>query len=306
MRHRIAGSDARGNAVRVDVEPIVTGEADRRATIESGEAIARHPDPSAVLTEGMRAELAGRELRGGEPGGDVVKCTLDLFAARDDQGVTSRTFTTLYVDARCDVLRASDAQLAWRGELRARACAQGGSTFDRGSSGLQQLIDRMMSDAAREMASDLAVRVLGLSGTSSARAFEDEAERSERAGLDDSPLGAAALAGILPPSPALEHALGDKDNGVRASAWNAVAMSVGPGDRWPLGDTFVADEDVRVRFYQYKALAREASAATLVQLQTGGREGRLVAPLRAFAQRLPLASGGLGISRSRLAKYRAR
>jgi len=51
------------------------------------------------------------------------------------------------------------------------------------------MIDRMMSDAAREMASDLLVRVLGLTGVPSARAFEDEQQQKEIAGIDDGDLG---------------------------------------------------------------------------------------------------------------------
>ena len=295
----IAGSDARANAVKVEVEPIATRDAVVMA-VESGEVITPHPDPAAVLTEGIRAEIAGRALRGGEPGGYVVKCTLDRFAVRDDKGVTSRTFTTLYADAQCDVVRAADGRLAWRGEIRGRTCARGGSTFDRGSSGLQRLIDRMMSDAAREMASDLVVRVMGLTGMPSARVFVDEAARSDLAGIDDAELGPAALAERIVDRAALDRALGDSKGGVRASAWNVVATSVGPGDPWPMGDTFVGDGDVRVRFHQYKALAREASAATLVQLQTAadGEKDSLLVELA----RDSLASGGIGVPRSARAK----
>jgi hypothetical protein len=295
----IAGSDARGSAVKVEVEPIATRDG-VVATVESGEAITAHPDPAAVLTEGIRAEIAGRALRGGEPGGYEVKCTLDRFAVRDDKGVTSRTLTTLYADAQCDVVRASDGRIAWRGEIRGRACARGGSTFDRGSTGLQRLIDRMMSDAAREMASDLVVRVMGLTGMPSARVFADEEARSDFSGIDDSDLGPAALAGRILDRAALDRALGDSKAGVRASAWNVVAMSVGPGDTWPLGDTFVGDDDVRVRFHQYKALAREASAATMVQLQAAAdaEKNSLLSELA----RDSLASGGIGVPRSVRAK----
>ena len=47
--------------------------------------------------------------------------------------------------------------------IRGRATAVGGSTFGRDGSMMQKLADRMMSDASREMASDLTVRALGQS-----------------------------------------------------------------------------------------------------------------------------------------------
>ncbi len=291
----IAETDARSSAVKVDVEPLVTGAA-VATTVGTGEILAPHPDPSAVLTSAIRAELAGRALRGGESGGYVVRCTLDRFAIRDEEAVASRAFAVLYADAACDVLRASDSRLAWRGELRGRACARGSLTIERSSRRIQPLIDRMMSDAAREMASDLLVRVLGLSFAPSERVFEAEVKRSKLGGVDDADLGRAELAERIADRPALEQALGDTDADARASAWNLVAMTVGPGDPWPLGDTFVPDEDARVRFYQYKALAREASAATLTQLKDAASH-ETNALLQELA-RDSVASGGLGFPRT--------
>ena len=114
------------------------------------------------------------------------------------------------------------------------------------------------------------------------------------AGIDEGLIGDMALAERIDRA-AIDVALGDPLVSVRAAAWNAVAMSVGPGDPWPLGDTFVTDDDARVRFYQYKALAREASAATLVQLQTAAKSepDAMLAELAADA----LASGGIGSPR---------
>ena len=294
----IAGSKARESPAKVELEPMVMG-AGVTTAIESGESIAQHPDPSAVLTAGIRDELAGRALRGGEPGGYDVKCTLDRFAVRVENGVTRR-LATLYADAQCDVVRAADSRVAWRGEIRGRACTREASSIERGSPGVQRMIDRMMSDAAREMASDLLVRVLGLTGVPSARAFEDEQQQKEIAGIDDGDLGTAALAERILDRAALDRALADRQAPARAAAWNVVAMSVGPGDAWPLGDTFVPDGTASVRFYQYKALAREASAATLVQLEEAAA-GEKDALLLEMA-RDSLASGGIAFPRSPRAK----
>jgi hypothetical protein len=293
----VSESLARDGAARIDVEPFETRPG-MTARVQSGESIDAHPDPAAVVTAGVRAEIAGRALRGGDPSGSVVKCTLDRFAIRVAKGVTSRNFATLYIDAACDVSRgsASDGALVWRGELRGRASARGGMAFDRGSAGLEHLIARMMSDATREMASDLVVRIAGLEGAASARAFDDEQERADLAGIDDGPLGDMALAEKVD-RPALTIALADAHGNVRAAAWNAVAMGAGPGDPWPLGDTFAADDDASVRFYQYKALARQASAASLTQLQIAlsTEKDALLAELAADA----LSSGGLGLPRRR-------
>lgn len=291
----VAESLAREDAAAVDVEPFET-HAGLVARVQSGESIDEHPDPAAAVTAGMREEIAGRALHGGDPAGATVKCTLDRFAVRMTKGVTTKNFGTLYIDAACDVTRSSDGALTWRGELRGRAAARGGMAFDRGSAGLEHLIARMLSDASREMASDLIVRVLGLKGTASARAFEDETERGDLAGVDDGPIGDMALAEKLDRA-AVDVALGDPVVAVRAAAWNAVAVSAGPGDPWPLGDTFVKDDDARVRFYQYKALARQASAASLVQLQTAAKSETdgLLAELAADS----LATGGIGLPRVR-------
>jgi hypothetical protein len=299
MTPEVAESLAREDATRVDVEPFETRPG-LDARVQSGETIDAHPNPAAAVTAGFREEIAGRALHGGDPAGATVKCTLDRFAVRVTKGVTSKNFGTLYVDAACDVARTTDGALQWRGELRGRAAPRGGMAFDRGSAGLEHLVSRMLSDATREMASDLIVRVLGLQGTSSARAFQDEAQHADLAGIDDGPIGDMALAEKIDRA-AIDVALGDPVVSVRGAAWNAVAMSVGPGDPWPLGDTFIKDDDARVRFYQYKALARQASAATLVQLQAAARTetDAMLAELAADA----IASGGIGSPRlSRLSR----
>src|SRR5580658_7497726 len=71
----VAESLARDGAARVDVEPFETRQ-DMTARIQSGESIDAHPEPAAVVTAGLRSEIAGRALHGGEPGGSLVKCTL--------------------------------------------------------------------------------------------------------------------------------------------------------------------------------------------------------------------------------------
>ena len=278
------------------------------STVSSGKRLLRyaHPDAAAALTAGMRAEIGGRALEGGDPGGTSVTCTLDRLAVRDSTSVTTSTFAVLYVDLACDAVRATGGALVWRGELRGRGCARTLTGFARGASGLQTLLDRTMSDVARELASDLLVRALGLRSTAtSARVFDDEAESADIAGVDDGALGKAALAEDLTSlataasvdggAAGMLAALADPKTGRRAQAWNALAMASGPGDPWPLDKAVARDGDERVRFYQYKALAREASPAALAELQAAVRDdgGSLASEMARDA----LASGGLGLPR---------
>src|SRR5579859_6203422 len=70
---------ARTMGTPVDMEPIA-----RRARGDTMlvPAPIAPPGVEAVLTSGMSSELRARALRGGEPGGYVVRCTLDRFAIR--------------------------------------------------------------------------------------------------------------------------------------------------------------------------------------------------------------------------------
>src|SRR5208337_1093056 len=149
--------------------------------------------------------------------------------------------------------RLRDEAVVWRGELRGRACAEGSNVLGSSLGVTQRLVDRALSDAAREMASDLAVRALALRAAPSARAFPDEGEQRAASGLDDSPWGAAALEEN---ADSVEHALRTldaHDTTLRAAAWNVVAMAAGPGDPWRAGDKMALDAEPFVRFEQYKA-----------------------------------------------------
>ncbi len=158
------------------------------------------------------------------------------------------------------------------------------------------LVDRAFSDAAREMASDLAVRALGLDAAPSTRAFYDEDQQRSASGLDDTPWGPAAL-GESPASVAhAMRSLDPHDAVLRAAAWNVVAMAAGPGEAWPAADHVELDPDALVRFVQYKALARLGSPAALAQLRTAlDREGDA---LLAEMLRDAIASGGIGVARA--------
>jgi hypothetical protein len=90
----VAPSQAR-DPTPVQLEPIATG-----AGVTGDFA---PPGPAAVLTAAMSAELAGRALRGGEPGGYGVRCTLDRFALRTRSSVADgEEMMALYADLSCE------------------------------------------------------------------------------------------------------------------------------------------------------------------------------------------------------------
>jgi hypothetical protein len=292
----IATSASRMAPVRIDLEPIVMGRG-ADGGISSGQARFTEPDPAAVLTSGMAAELAGRALHGTDAATFVVRCTLDRFALRTQSNLPgTRDYAVLYVDLTCEAERASDRAVVWRGALRARTAASGGNAFRRDTAMLQRLADRTVSDAARELASDLAVRALGLVSAPSARVFADETERASLGGIDDTPIGAAALIESAEKAASMLEALHDGDATIRAAAWNVIALAAGPGDPWPLGDVFTTDDDLLVRFFQYKALARQGSARQLAQLHAARlkEDEPLLAELADDAQ----ATGGIGFART--------
>jgi hypothetical protein len=256
------------------------------------------PGPAAVLTAAMAQELAGRGLTGGEPGGYQVRCRLDRFATRSETSVTeSEQTVVVYADLSCEAHRAPDGAAVWRGELRGRACQRGRNVLGSSTGVKATLVDRAFSDAAREMASDLAVRALALHALPSTRAFADEDQQKTASGLDDSPWGPAALSETPAGVERAMRSLDPHDATLRAAAWNVVALAVGPGDPWPTGEKVALDDDALVRFVQYKALARLGSAGAMAQLRGAlptESDGLLAEMLRDA-----IASGGIGVARSR-------
>jgi hypothetical protein len=284
----VAPSAAR-EPTRVDLDPIAPG-----GEVEAG---FEPPGPAAVLTAAMGQELAGRALSGGEPGGYQVRCTLDRFAVRSETNVTEgEQLLALYADLSCEARRAQDGAVVWRGELRGRACEKGSNVLGSNVGLTRTLATRALADASREMASDLALRALGLQAAPSVRVFADEAQQRALSGLDDTPWGPAAL---QENGAAVERALRSRDERdaiLRAAAWNVVAMAAGPGEPWRAGESLALDDDALVRFVQYKALARHASPAALAQLRAAaGSEGDAV-----VSEMLPdaVATGGLGVMRT--------
>ena len=256
------------------------------------------PGPAAVLTAAMKAELDGRALRGGEPGGYRVACVLGRFAARSHGSVTeSQEMLVLYADLTCEAKRTSDGAVVWRGELRGRAAESGANVLGSESSVTQRLAVRALSDASREMASDLVLRGLALQAEPSARVFTDDQAQRGEGGLDDTPWGPAALEeNAAAVDGAMKEATAD-DPVTRAAAWNVVAMSVGPGDAWTAGDKMHLDDDPLVRFQQYKALARLGTPGSLDQLRAMAEKEDDV--LLGEFVRDAIASGGIGLVRSR-------
>jgi hypothetical protein len=289
----LAPSTARENATRVDVEPITTSS---NAIVASASAPLAS-SPAAVLTSGIAAELAARALHGGEPGGYSVRCVLERFAVRVASDISdARAIAAVYVDLRCDAIRSSDRVLVWRGMLRGRSAASAATTLSADSGLVQQMVDRAMSDVTREVASDLALRVLGLQAGASQRVFADQEAAKSRGGLDDTPYGAVALAEAGTAPPMAPDQMATLDVVTRAAVWNAIAMSAGPGEPWLAGDKLRLDDEAFVRFQQYKALARLGSARSLAELKSAAEaEGdKLCAELVNDA----LQSGGIGVARS--------
>jgi hypothetical protein len=290
-----APSDAREPA-RVDIDPIST----RKGAEDDSNVAWGHPPPAEALTAGMQSEIAARALEGGEPGGYRVKCSLDRFALRSFPRFAGTGATlTLYVDLGCAVERRHDDVDVWRGALRARAIGSASAAPATDAGLVQKLADRVMSDASRELVSDLVVRVLSLGGAPSSRVFADEAARTRTAGVDDSPFGPAALAEAIDRVASAEgRGLGlstrDLDPATRAGAWNAIAMAAGPGDPLYAGEV-TPDEEPIVRFYQYKALARASSKASLERLrELAAREDE---PYLAELAKDARATGGVGVAR---------
>jgi hypothetical protein len=284
----------------VDLEPIADSR--RSPSAASAGAPAGNdfapPGPAAVLTAAMKAELGARALRGGEAGGYTVRCTLDRFALRLHSSMTEGDeMLTLYADLACDARRTRDGAMVWRGELRGRSCASAPNVLGTDTNTTRRLAAQALSDASREMASDLAIRALGLLADPSARVFADETQQRAAAGLDDTPYGPAALQENVAAVEGAMRATNEPDARLRAAAWNVVAMAAGPGDPWRAGERLRLDEDRSVRFVQYKALARLASPGSLEQLRAAARsEGdELLAELLRDAT----ATGGTGLARLR-------
>jgi hypothetical protein len=291
----IAATLARSGAARIDLEPITTQPSVAASVADRGGFGAG--DPAAVLTTGMKAELGGRALRGGDPDGYVVRCALERFALRTQSNVAgTRAYAALYVDLTCEAHGGAERARVWGGRLRARDAATGGGTFGREPATMQRLVDRLVSDAARELASDLAIRALGLSGEPSARVFTDEAERADLASIDDAPGGVAALSESADAATSAAKATRHAEPLLRAAAWNVIAMAAGPGEPAPFSAPFALDEDILVRFYQYKALGRMASTEALAQLRVAAakEEESLLGDLARDA----VATDGIGFART--------
>jgi hypothetical protein len=285
----IAPSPAR-SPTPLEIEPIVEAPA---AAVAADVAA---PGPAAVLTVSMTAEIAGRALRGGEPGGYSVHCKLDRFALRSRTTLADgRELLVLYADLSCEARRVSDGAIVWRGELRGRAAASAPNIISSDANVTQRLADRAMSDAGRELASDLAVRALGLHGEASARVFGDEGAMRAVGGLDDSPYGPAALLESPAAVEGAMRALAEHDAPMRAAAWNVAAMAAGPGDPWTAGDRMALDDDPLVRFVQYKALARLGTPAARARLEQSVTQED--DPLLAEFVHDALGSGGIGVPR---------
>jgi hypothetical protein len=276
---------------RVDLEPI-----EARGALVLGDFAP--PGPAAVLTAAMAQELAGRALTGGEAGGYAVRCALGRFAIRTQttplEGVE---MLALYADLSCEAKRSQDGAVVWRGELRGRAVASSSNMLGSDPGATGRLLARALSDASREMASDLAVRGLALQAAPSVRVFADEGQQRSSSGLDDSPWGPAALGESAEAARRAVASLDPHDASTRAAAWNVVAMAAGPDDPWVAGDSVALDPDPIVRFVQYKALGRHGGESALGQLRAAAsKEGD---SLLAELARDAVASGGIGVARSK-------
>jgi hypothetical protein len=257
---------AQGDPTTIDFQPITLPS--ETNPVVPGDYKLEPPPPNDVLTTAITGELNARALRGGAPGGYVVQCKLDRFAFRTDTELRY-AIAILYSDMNCSMFIKSDHTLVWRGELRGRAVAAGPKNeFDHEDDLWQAYADRTMSDMVRELATDIAVGALHLQQTVSARSFPNEDAEHQTAGVNDGQLGPVALSGD--PKTVADQAVPEllsRIAGMRATAWNAVAMASSPDQPWIGGIDTVLDDDAYVRFFQYKALARHGSRATLLELR---------------------------------------
>jgi hypothetical protein len=290
---QIAPSEARDHAARVDFAPIV----EKPGAVAPFASDLRPPPPAVVLTSGIAAELRGRALRDADGSAYVVTCALDRFAIRTQTDVAAtHTLATLYVDLACEARRAHERTPVWRGELRARSAATASSVLSTDTGLLQRMIDRMTADASRELASDLAVRALGLAAQPSARVFADQTVQQELSGIDDTPYGAPALAENPAAVAQAIAATQSSDAVARASAWNVAAMAAGPGDPWLGSDKLHLDDDPLVRFFQYKTLARLGTKTSMDEMR--GALAHEEEPLLVELLKDAIASGGIGLRRT--------
>lgn len=226
------------------------------------------PPPEDVLTSAIRGELHARTFHGGDHAGYVVRCRLDRFAFRTDTQLRY-AMAILYVDMNCTVNTKSDNTLAWRGELRGRGVAGARKNeFDHEDDMWQAFADRTMSDVTRELASDIAVGALSLQGSATVRAFSNDDTEKATSAVNDGALGPVALAEDPAQTKRLAvPELTSRFSAVRAVAWNAVALASFPDEPWIGGIDTLLDDDAYVRFFQYKALARHGSRATLLEVR---------------------------------------
>jgi hypothetical protein len=224
--------------------------------------------PADVLTSAIGSELRARTFHGGDRAGYVVKCRLDRFAFRTDTELRY-ALAILYVDMNCNVDTKSDGSLVWRGELRGRGIAAARKNeFDHEDEMWQAFADRAMSDVTRELASDIAVGALDLHGSATVRSFANDDTEKATTSVNDGPLGPVALAeDVAQTKRVAVPELKSRFSAVRATAWNAVALASFPDEPWIGGIDTVLDEDAYVRFFQYKALARHGSRATVLEVR---------------------------------------
>jgi len=266
----VANANA-ADATPIDFERITLPK--REDPVVIGDLKFAPPPPADVLSSVIASELRARAFQGGDRAGYVARCRLDRFAFRTDTELRY-AIAILYVDLSCSVTSKSDGSLAWRGELRGRGIGAGRKNeFENEDAMWQAFADRSMSDVTRELVSDLAVGALGLSGVASVRAFSNDDAEKATSSVNDGPLGPVVLA----ENPALTKReavpqLTSRISPERAVAWNAVAMSSFPDEPWIGGIDTVLDEDAFVRFFQYKALARHGSRATLLELRRANKK----------------------------------
>ncbi len=289
----VAGA-ARADVTPIDFEPITLREKDN--AIVKGDLDFAPPPANDVLTSAIRGELRTRAFHGGDKSGYDVKCRLDRFAFRTDTELRY-AIALLYVDLSCTAFLKSDNSIAWRGELRGRSIAAGRKTeFDHEDTMWQAFADRTMSDVTRELVSDLGTGALDLRGTPGARVFANEDAEKATTSVDDSPLGLLGLAQEIPQTKhAAPSEIHSRFSAVRASAWNAIALASFPDEPWIGGIDTMFDEDAYVRFFQYKALARHGSKATLQEVHRAHKKENQDL-LKEFLKDL-IASDGLSFPR---------
>lgn len=248
------------------------------------------PDVARVLASEMATELSASAPRLPNRPNHVASCKLERFCIQEDWSRRQDWHLLIaYADVICDVRDASESVTNWRGLIRGRAAAALSPSVDFPERGSRILVDRAIADLGRELASDLLVASLDDRPLATERIFRQPEAKVVFGGVLDAPRANLALVQDAERARELVEST-DKSPAAMARHWNAIGLLAGGGRPWLGGIRTNLSSDALVRFFQYKALARHASPATLRELERASAE-EPISILQVFALDAVASSG---------------